>query len=114
MALRLARPAQAVDLFLHTPARIHAYLSARHWVCEPRDGFSLWHHPKLSSRFPLPGFDEILVPDTHPWDADRDDIPLADRYRERVGRAVSKLADAYGTGELSILAGIASQKVPDE
>ncbi len=84
----------AVNPDVHTPARTMAYLKARGWVKDhDRRGGEDWHdQPDRDGkmRFAFVPLDATFVD----WD-------------KRMAELVRDLADAYGTGELGVLAAIA-------
>ena len=90
--LRLEWPSirAAVNPDVHTPASTVAYLAARGWVKEyDRRGGAVWQNSELERSAFVPmetGFVD--------WD-------------KRMAELVRDLADAYGTGELGVLAAIA-------
>lgn len=86
-ACRLAKPFEAVDPAVHTPARVYAYLSARGWQQRPKQ-YGFWDL----------GNDETVF--VHR-------VATASDYAGRTGLLVSDLAAIYGTGELQVLADIA-------
>lgn len=82
----------ALDPALHTPARAVAYLTANGWAKESdRHGGAVWQNAELERSAFVPMETSFVD-----WD-------------RRMAELVHDLADAYGTGEIAILAAIANE-----